>query len=72
MGSVLPYSDKVKAATLDKILSHLGNVIETEPRRRERLRAAIATKNITRFLKQADQELSTTDDYTWRSQRSTP
>lgn len=48
---VLLTSDEVKARTLDHVVKHLQNVILTETRERERKRATIALKHITKWSK---------------------
>jgi hypothetical protein len=49
--SVLETSDSIKAQTLDHVVKHLQNVILTETRERERKRASIALKHITKWAK---------------------
>lgn len=52
--SVTACSDEVKARTLDHVVKHLQNVILTETRERERKRANIALKHITKWAKHYD------------------
>lgn len=51
---ILATSNEVKAQTLDHVVKHLQNVILTETRERERKRANIALKHITKWSKHYD------------------